>query len=74
MPVEFDEQNTVTPSAQSPHPLEERMNQSQVPRGIIGWLIKKGVIKSETQGSIILLLVAFICFGLMFFFLYTYVL
>ncbi len=43
-------------------------------RGMAGWLVKKGIIKDETQASGILIFVVIINFALMAFLVYKFVL
>jgi hypothetical protein len=42
-------------------------NNASGDRGMVAWLIKKGIVKDEKTAQIVLLVVAVICFGLAFY-------
>jgi hypothetical protein len=55
--VEFDEENSINPIA-SRNPIGD----IETP-GMIRWLMKKGVIRTQGQGTIILIIIMLIMFG-----------
>lgn len=55
--VKFDEQNQYTPT----------FRRSPVQKGLVGYLIRKGLAKNVTQANLILIAIMVICLGITFF-------
>lgn len=61
MPVEFE--NDYKPSAGQYAGMPQFANQGEV-KGMAGWLIKKGIIKNESQAGAVLILIFLLNLGL----------
>ncbi len=66
--VEFDEQNVTSTRAGFSNASLSYSQPEQ--KGIIGFLIRKGIVKNASQASVILIIVAIICFALAGYFLW----
>jgi hypothetical protein len=64
MSVEFDEQNDAATIPQS------FSDTSPSQKGLVGFLLRKGIVKSEYQASLILTIIMLVCFALSGFFLW----
>lgn len=66
--VEFDEQNVS--SAHSGFSTSSLAYNQPEQKGIIGFLIRKGIVKNTSQASVILIIIMVICFALAGYFLW----
>ncbi len=69
MSVEFDEKDTISSLKLTP----EAINDPLQKKGMIGWMMRKGLVKNEFQANVVLLCISCISLGLMMFFLIKFV-